>query len=265
MRILVGFDGSEGARDAAELADVLRELLAFEVLVVAVGDDGDAGPDFSPARAALGGGDVETLTVAGGSPARVLPELATERGAGLIVVGSPHRGALGRALLGSVATSLLNGSPVPVAVAPRGYRGVPHPRPRTIAVAYDGGEEAKQALAYASTLAGAAGATVRVLSVLAPPAGMPGVGGYAPPSGSDVERLVDEALAALGPGVEKEGRALAGPPVPTLAEACEDGVDLLVAGSRGHGQLGRVLVGSVATGLIGRAPCPVLVVPRGEG
>lgn len=65
-----------------------------------------------------------------------------------------------------------------------------------------------------------------------------------------------------GTGFPVEGDLLGGPPAETLAEACEDGVDLLVAGSRGYGPLSRVLLGSVTTQLIGMAPCPVLVVPR---
>ena len=42
-----------------------------------------------------------------------------------------------------------------------------------------------------------------------------------------------------------------------------EGVDLLVCGSRGRGPLGRVMLGSVAAGVLRKARCPVLVVPRG--
>jgi Universal stress protein family len=43
---------------------------------------------------------------------------------------------------------------------------------------------------------------------------------------------------------------------------CQEGVDLLVMGSRGHGPLGSVLLGSTATDVIAAAPSPVVVVPR---
>ena len=47
-----------------------------------------------------------------------------------IVVGSPHRGAIGRVLIGSVAESLLSGAPIDVAVAPAGYATEPRAAPR---------------------------------------------------------------------------------------------------------------------------------------
>jgi nucleotide-binding universal stress UspA family protein len=80
----------------------------------------------------------------------------------LIVLGSTHRGGLGRVMPGSVAERLLNGAPCPVAVAPRGYE----PRElRVIAVGYDGSAEATAALELATALGEAADATLRVIAV----------------------------------------------------------------------------------------------------
>ncbi|CAA9458936.1 MAG: Universal stress protein family [uncultured Rubrobacteraceae bacterium] len=42
------------------------------------------------------------------------------------------------------------------------------------------------------------------------------------------------------------------------------GADLVIAGSRGMGRLGRLALGSVSTGLAHRSHCPVLIVPEGE-
>jgi nucleotide-binding universal stress UspA family protein len=55
------------------------------------------------------------------SPGRGLRELARSIGADLLVVGSSHRGRLGRILLGDDARGALNGAPCVVAVAPVGY------------------------------------------------------------------------------------------------------------------------------------------------
>jgi nucleotide-binding universal stress UspA family protein len=49
-----------------------------------------------------------------------------------------------------------------------------------------------------------------------------------------------------------------------IARAEEIGVGLVVAGSRGMGRLGRMVLGSVSTGLAHRSHCPVLIVREGE-
>ena len=69
-------------------------------------------------------------------------------------------------------------------------------------------------------------------------------------------------LVAEGRAIPVDSRRLDGAPAAALAEACEDGVDLLVVGSRGHGPMARVVLGSVSTRLVETSPCPVLVVPR---
>ena len=274
MRLLVGFDGSDGGRDALELARVLAEPSAAQVLVVAIVPYGPLPVDFralesdaaaelfEEAREQLAGLEVETRGFGGGSPAGVMTDLAEVEQIDLVVVGSPHRGAIGRALIGSVAESLLHGAPCPVVVAPRGYAERRHDPPRRVAVAYDGTPEAKAALRHAETTATPSAAAIEVLTVVAPPVAMPGVVGYTPIDPPEPERIVAEAVNSVDSGLAASGRRLDGPPARTLAEACEDGVDLLVAGSRGYGPLMRVLLGSVSTQLVHLAPCPVLVVPR---
>ena len=54
------------------------------------------------------------------------------------------------------------------------------------------------------------------------------------------------------------------PATAVLAEATTVGADLIVTGSRGAGPAKRVLLGSVAEGIVRGAACPVLVV-RGAG
>lgn len=46
-----------------------------------------------------------------------------------------------------------------------------------------------------------------------------------------------------------------------LAEQGRLAADAIVLGSHGHGALYDLLVGSVAEGVLRRAPCPVVVVP----
>jgi nucleotide-binding universal stress UspA family protein len=277
MRLLVGFDGSDGGRDALELARTVGAPADASALVVAVipygplpvdfealeeGAAKEAEPLFEEARERLDGLTVETRGFGGGSPAGVMTEIAEAEEVDLVVVGSPHRGAIGRALIGSVAESLLHGAPCPAVVAPRGYADERHEPFRRIAVAYDGTPEAKAALRRAEAIAMRTDAALELLTVVAPPVAIPGVVGYAPIDPPEPDKILNEAVNSVDDKLAAHGRRLDGPPASTLAEACEDGGDLLVAGSRRYGPVMRVLLGSVSTQLIHMAPCPVLVEPR---
>jgi nucleotide-binding universal stress UspA family protein len=278
VRLLVGYDGSDGGRDALELTRVLGEATGASALVVTVLPYGPlpipyeileeeeaerAGPLFEQARERLGGLEVETRAFGGGSPAGVINDLAEREGVGTIVVGSPHRGAVGRVVIGSVADGLLHGAPCEVIVAPSGYAKEEHGPFRTIAVAYDDTPEAKAALARAEAIALACRATIVVYTVAAPPAVVPGVAGYTPAVAPEAGAIVTRTVKAVDERIAATGRALSGVPGPAIVEACEEaGADLLVVGSRGYGPVARVLLGSVSTQLAHKAACPVLVVPR---
>jgi len=278
MKLLVGFDGSGGGRDALELTRVLAAALEAEVLVVTVLPYGPlpipyeildeeeaarAAPLFAEARERLDGVAVETRAFGGGSPAGVINDLAEHEDVETIVVGSPHRGPLGRVLIGSVADGLLHGAPCEVVAAPRGYADERHGPFRKIAVAFDDTPEARAALARAEALALACQAQIVVYAVTAPPAVVPGASGYTPAIPPQAGAIVTKTVKQVDERLAATGRELAGVPGLALAEACEeDGIDLVVAGSRGYGPVWRVLLGSVSTQLMHKAPCPALVVPR---
>lgn len=280
MRLLVGLDGRDGGNDAFELARVLSLGGGAEIVAVTVLRGGplpmeyallseeealEAEPIFERARAV--GGDIafEARAYGGGSPAGILTSHAEREGFDAIVVGSPHRGSIGRVLIGSVANSLLNGAPCEVFVAPKGYAAEEHLALRTIAVAYDGTPEAKAALRRAEALAQRSNATIKVLTVMQQPvvAAVPGAAGtgYAP-SPLDPDKVIDEAIHSIDTRLGAEGQRLDGSTEREILAACQSSVDLLVTGSRGYGPMTRVLLGSVSRKLAGNAPCPVLVVPR---
>lgn len=77
-----------------------------------------------------------------------------------------------------------------------------------------------------------------------------------------------QTLHALRDRLREQGRdveslLIQGPTVEKIVEEAERlNADYIVMGSHGHGNLFELVVGSVSDGVIRRAPCPVVVVPR---
>ncbi|HVW46559.1 MAG TPA: universal stress protein [Solirubrobacterales bacterium] len=275
--VLVGYDGSDGAKDAVRLARILctddAEVLLVNVLPypgplpVAYRLLGyDEAPAwktyFREAEAQLAGLTVAHRTYVGGSPAKVLNDIAENEDIDLVVVGSPHRGAIGRTFIGSVSEGLLHGASVAVVAAPRGYRERVHDGFARVVVGFDGSREAEVALERGEAIARREDVELHVLSVTTPPVIAPGpFSGPLPSVLPDARKVVARAVRSVGDDVDVRGEALRGSPVPELAGYCGP-EDLLLVGSRSYGPVSRTLLGSVSSGLIHTAPCPVLVVPR---
>ncbi len=188
-----------------------------------------------------------------------LHELAEFRSADLLVVGSCHRGPIGRVLAGNDAVATLNGSPCAVAIAPTGYEDHVS-KLTTLGVGESASPEGALALEVAMALGQGLGAAVRAWSIVSlqdlPP------GQVDPPDWlATTERLIQEEKDRLGriPGID--GDVIYGEPSDELLRLSES-VDLMVVGSRGHGPLGRLMNGSTSNYLAQRVHCPLLVVPR---
>jgi nucleotide-binding universal stress UspA family protein len=258
--VLVGYDGSDSARDAVALGEALAEPMSGELVLARVfpWKPGSAAPAEREERAVR---ELREAAIAVSGRAEAVPnddvakgleDIAVELGADLVVIGSSSRGRPHSALPGHVGLSLLHGSPCPVAVAPTRFRHRYAAAIRTIVIGYDGSKESGAALPLVGELARLLHARLRVIVVEAD--------GF---EDGKPERRLTEALAALPPGVERAGTLLSGEPAPALlAEAAHD-ADLLVVGSRRQGPLRRALLGSVSSVLVREAPCPVLVFPRG--
>lgn len=275
--VLVGYDGTEGGRDAIALAKLLGEPDADFLLVDVIPPVGfgskprrleDEEPPqsrgfFFEALRGLAGNPVEARTYVANSAARVLTEVAEEEGVDLIAIGPCYPGIVGRILLGSVGSGLMHGAAAPVAAATRGYDKHHRHKIRQIAVAWDDSPEAREAVAHAEALARRESARLRLLTVDLRETTVPGAIGWEPLMPKSPAEVLEEGVTAISPDIEVAGKLLDGGSIAAaIAAECRVGVDLLVVGSRGYGALGRVLVGSVATGLLHRARCPVLTVPR---
>ena len=280
--IVVGYDGPARGGEAIALAEVLRDprhgslLLTsallptpvpaapFVVAPIDMRDPRDA--SLEEARARLEGRvPVRTISVSA-APARALTETAEREHADLVVVGSSHRGTVGRVLPGTTAERLLHGAPCAVAVAPRGYEGG---AVRHIGVAYEGSPEAEAALRAAEALALELRAALTVYCVVEPPPATDsmiaaGVGAEWPSiTAKQHGRQLLYYVADHAPrGLRPETLLLHGHAAEQIARRTNGVVDLLFAGSRGYGPLRRALLGSVSGALVRDAGCPVVITPR---
>jgi nucleotide-binding universal stress UspA family protein len=284
-KLIIGYDGTPQGDDAVALGRLLAQALGYRAVLATVVPFGpglagradekvlaDARQRLEQvAEERMGGADVEIDLVANRSPARGLYLLATEHSAGAIVVGSTHKGAVGRVVRGSVGENLLNGAPCAVAVAPRGYGAEEEHRLLRLGVGYDGTEESRAALAAAISLAERFHARLAITAV-AEPAPMGYGAALAVMSAGDWEAyeveakqtVLDEALEAVPADLPVEGRIRRGSAVRELVEASSE-LDLLLLGSRGYGPVRRVVLGSTAAGVVDAAHCPVMVLARGAG
>ncbi len=282
--IIVGVERSEPSRDAVALGRTLARSLGRELLLVAVFLVDTRSALMSPvahaaaladeAAAALewvaspfGGPVAQARAVPSTSVARGLHTVAEEEEALAIVVGPSHRGALGHVVPGSVGERLLRSAPCPVAVAPSGYRSAEPGPIHRIGVGFTAEPEADEALAAAVGIAARTGAAIQVLNVVEPPSAV--VLGYAWGYGEREQTARDDlagslasTMAEVASRVEIDGEVIDGYPDDELARLSTE-VDLLICGSRGLGMLGRVMLGSVSAGVMRKARCPVLIVPRG--
>jgi nucleotide-binding universal stress UspA family protein len=268
--IIIGFDGSSEARDALRLGSAMGHAIDADLIVATASNPRGVGAGasvaevftgiFNKARQELPHREFAMRELRDSDAVGGLKDLAAREQADLIVIGSTHRGKLGRVVPGSVGERLLVGSPCPVAVAPRGYASREHFGLGLIGVAYDGSLESRVALQYALALARQLDSTLRVITIV------PDIGPDADFSlkaviqdhGRDVR---DAALDSLPPWVEVEAALEEGDPAKALARHGVD-LDLLAIGSRGYGPLRQSLVGGVSADVMRAAPCPVLAVPR---
>jgi nucleotide-binding universal stress UspA family protein len=142
-----------------------------------------------------------------------------------------------------------------------------------IVVGVDGSQGSRTALAWAMTQARLTGAVVEAVAAWPEPVMLLGDGYPIGETGHlDGDRLaaitqktLDHTVVAVaaerGEPADVLTRTVMGHPAQVLADAAVGG-QLLVVGSRGHGTLPGMLLGSVSQHCVQHAPCPVVVVPQ---
>jgi nucleotide-binding universal stress UspA family protein len=219
--------------------------------------------------------DIPVSTVvhhARSTPAGLL-EVAEQRDASLIVAGSAAAGGAGSVTLGSATSRLLHSSPIPVALAPRGFRVGAGARVTRVTAAFGGSGE--DLVVGAAGVAARVGATLRLASFAVRPRSpyTVAVGREADDSAvsawiADIEASQQAVLERVRelPSVPSDCDAVVG-----RGESWEDALedvewddgDVLVVGSSSIGPVARVFLGSRSAKIVQHAPVPVVVVPRG--
>ncbi|MDU0479222.1 universal stress protein [Staphylococcus chromogenes] len=276
MKLVVGYEATPQGIDALALANSLAELLHAQLDIVVVLRRNDI---FSMEYPPTGGiddivtahacrwlkGALEQVNngieargriVAARSTSQGLIRAAEEAEASMIVVGGASTSPLKRHQLGSVATDLLYSSPVPVALAPRGYYSTPITR-----------------LNCAVGTRPGAGSLVREGIVLAEHANKPlRLVALLDGDSAAASRAAEENTQAILAAAQQELGVAAAVDI-AVGQSTEvndaishvgfDAGDILFVGSSRVEQKHRVFLGSLAMRILRVLTVPLVVVPRG--
>lgn len=289
MSIILGYVPDEHGKDALSLAGMLARS-ADEPLVVLTAIRRPwplplGGPEtgemeeharrrFEEARQVLGDDiPVEYVVRRTRSVPAALLDLAAEREAGLLVLGSGRDGVLGNVALGSASNHVLHTSRVAVALAPRGLRCARDSRVTRVSVAFGGSGRTSVLAIAAASKAAEYGVSMRLVSFLARSRpdftmtlGVEGETGiletWAAEMGLALNRTMDDLRALPDPPSLEPPRIGQGS---GWREAVEDmdwtAGDLLVLGSSQAAAASRVFLGSRANKILKHSPVPVIVLP----
>ena len=135
---------------------------------------------------------------------------------------------------------------------------------RKILVATDGSPLARAALDFAVDLAPRYGATLLLVHAFPHVFDLLGTPQYEQLLAARTligQQLLEAARTQVGDIVPIETQLIEGPAAPAILRiAADESCDMIVMGSRGHGQLLGLLLGSVSSVVAQRAECPVLII-----
>jgi nucleotide-binding universal stress UspA family protein len=284
MHLTVGYlatpTGNDGIALAAELAMtfgadmdvvlIVREELPdghpgraeYQQLLVAKGEEWVA---EAVSKLAEWGVRAGSAVLVGESFAESLIEFAESRSSDMIVVGGAKDGFFGGHTIGPVAGALLHCSPVPVALAPRGWGDEPPVKISEITVAVPTTDRADNPLPIALTLASAAALPIRMMSLV---------------TIENISEATPKAEARRAQIEAAEQNLLTAarnvPEAPDIQSLVADGStlesalrklkwgdgDLLVIGSSRFAAPRRIFLGSTAARILAGVDVPVIVVPK---
>lgn len=272
--IVVPTDFQQPARRAfayaLKLATVLGRRLKIVHVIKTVSESSSVGPEHRSLNSVKTSALLELGRMAGaaedagisvessllfGAPTDCILESASHSHAGLIVMGTHGRTGWDRLKLGSTAQAVVRAAPCPVltlqeVVARDSYRHHARVSLARLLVATDFSSCAAGVVRYVADLAFKFRARICVV--------------HAADEGEAkirAQRKLDRVTRELERnGIQGEGVCVAGDPAQViLGQAAVWQADVIALGTQGRTGLSRLVLGSVAEAVLGRAGCPVLI------
>jgi nucleotide-binding universal stress UspA family protein len=288
--VVVGLDGSDTSGWALQWGLQEADRRGLPLVLVhtdeqhpaqedAASDDSGGGTDeadpvlqqaLDTVRQSAPGVQVSAHHVQGHAAAVLVEASAT---AVTVVLGAGSRGGVSKAVLGSVSHQVATHGHCPVVVV-RAMPSDDGAGAGQVVLALDDSEACTPAIEYAFAAASRQGLGLTAVHAWWREY-LGGVMAYSPWEGDwsevaeELEQMMEQTLAgwcAKYPDVPVHRHLVRGHAVKMLVQESE-GAALLVVGSRGRGGFPGLLLGSVSTGLLQHADCPVAVVhqPASEG
>ena len=296
MRVLIAYDGSQGATAAIALAESIawpddshiRVVTVVEPILMAMSGPWERGAGYTPEldgvitesandmmrkavdRLASSGRSVDGQVLRGRAASAIADDARAFQ-ADLVIVGSRGHGAIASLLLGSVSSEIVDHAPCPVLVARTSTV-------RKVIFATDESTTARMAEGILAAWPIFAGTPIHVVSVaevihpwttgIAPTMYQQALDAYAADlreAKGEHERMAADAATRLrergrvADAEMREGDAAA----EIVAVAADQDADLVVLGSRGRTGLSRLLLGSVARNVLSGSAASVLIVRDG--
>jgi nucleotide-binding universal stress UspA family protein len=245
----------------AEMPDGHPGRAEYQRYLIERGEDWVARPTAKLRAAGL---IVNSTVLVGESFAESLIAFAESKSSDLIVIGGARDGFFGGHVIGPIAGALLHWSPIPVALAPRGYSDDPPTTITEVTAAVPCKAGADNPLSFALVLASAGALPIRLVSLVS----MENID-----SDLSYAEVRANQIAAAEENLIVAARSV--PEAPEIQSLVADGStlesamkklnwadgDLLLVGSSRFAAPRRVFLGSTAARILAGTDAPVIVVP----